>query len=240
VIVGGGEFGAEEERLLGLISAAAGPALEAAEDAPGGRDPVSGLPNHASLQRVLRRELSRGRALTVFAVELGGLGEYNRTHGFAAGDRLLWRVGERLGGGRRAFRYGGNEFVVVLGGTEESRARRTALSIRQAVSEEAGDLASPAVGFVHAGAGHEDPDPVLKTALFALGRRGPGPTASPGSQPRRRSRRTGGGVAGVVEALVGALEAKDPGLGEHLLNTSRSRAASPGRCPCPKSRRKTW
>ena len=222
VIVGGGRVGAEEERLLGLISAAAGPALEAAEDAPGGRDPVSGLPNHASLQRVLRRELSRGRALTVFAVEVGGLGEYNRTHGFAAGDGLLRRVGERLGGGRRAFRYGGDEFVVVLGGTEESRARRTALSIRQAVSEEAGDLASPAVGFVHAGAGHEDPGPVLKTALFALGEARAGTEGVAGfPAPTEAPDETGGGVAGVVEALVGALEAKDPGLGEHLLNTSR-------------------
>jgi len=222
VIVGGGELGAEEERLLGLISAAAGPALEAAEDAPGGRDPVSGLANHASLQRVLRRELSRGRALTVFAVELGGLGEYNRTHGFAAGDRLLWRVGERLGSGRRAFRYGGNEFVVVLGGTEESRARRTALSIRQAVAEEAGNLVSPAIGFVHAGDGHENPDPVLKTALFALKEARAGTDGVAGfPAPTEVSEQTGGGVAGVVEALVGALEAKDPGLGEHLLNTSR-------------------
>jgi diguanylate cyclase (GGDEF)-like protein len=223
VIVGGGRFGAEEERLLDLISAAAGPALEAAEeDAPGGRDPVSGLPNNASLQRVLRRELSRGRALTVFAVEVGGLGEYNRTHGFAAGDRLLRRVGERLGGGRRAFRYGGDEFVVVLGGTEEARARRMALSIRQAVSEEAGDLASPAVGFVHAGVGHEDPDPVLKTTLFALGEARAGAEGIAGfPAPTEALDETGGGVAGVVEALVGALEAKDPGLGEHLLNTSR-------------------
>jgi diguanylate cyclase (GGDEF)-like protein len=222
VIVGGGRFGAEEERLLDLISAAAGPALEAAEDAPGGRDPVSGLPNHASLQRVLRRELSRGRALTVFAVEVGGLGEYNRTHGFAAGDRLLRRVGERLGGGRRAFRYGGDGFVVVLGGTEESRARRTAVSIRQTVSEEAENLVSPAVGFVHAGAGHEDPDPVLKTALFALREARAGTDGVAGfPAPTEVPDEAGGGVAGVVEALVGALEAKDPGLGEHLLNTSK-------------------
>ena len=222
VIVGGGEFGAEEERVLGLISAAAGPAREAAEDAPGGRDPVSGLPNHASLQRVLRRELSRGRALTVFAVEVGGLGEYNRTHGFTAGDRLLRRVGERLGGGRRAFRYGGDEFVVVLGGTEESRARRAALAIRQAVSEEAANLLRPAVGFVHAGAGHDDPDPVLKTTLFALREAREGSDGVAGfPAPMEVPEETGGGVAGVVEALVGALEAKDPGLGEHLLNTSR-------------------
>ena len=221
VIVGGGEFGAEEERVLALISAVVGPALEAAEEAPAGRDPVSGLPNRASLQRVLRRELSRGRALTVFAVEVGGLGRYNRTHGFAAGDRLLRRVGERLGGGRRAFRYGGDEFVVVLGGTEEARARRTALAIGQAVSEEAGDLASPAVGFVHAGAGHEDPDPVLKTAVFALREARAGADGAAGFPAPAEVPESDGRPGGVVEALVGALEAKDPGLGEHLLNTSR-------------------
>jgi len=221
VIVGGGEFGAEEERVLGLISGAASSALEGAEDAPGGRDPVSGLPNHASLHRVLRRELSRGRALTVLAVEVGGLGWYNRTRGFAAGDDLLRRVGERLGRGRRAFRHGGDEFFVVLGGTDEARARRAALAIRQAVSEEAGGSGHPtAVGFVHAGPGYEDPDLVLKTASFALrearvGTDGiagfPAPTAVP---------ETGGRSAGVVEALMGALEAKDPGIGEHLRDVS--------------------
>ncbi|HEV2744582.1 MAG TPA: HD domain-containing phosphohydrolase, partial [Rubrobacter sp.] len=221
VIVGGGEFGTEEERVLALISAAVGPALEAAEEAPGGRDPVSGLPNRASLQRVLRRELYRGRALTVFAVEVGGLGRYNRTHGFAAGDRLLRRVGERLGGGRRAFRYGGDEFVVVLGGTEEARARRTALAIGQAVSEEAGELVRPAVGFVHAGAGHEDPDPVLKTAVFALREARAGADGAAGFPAPAEVPESDGRPGGVVEALVGALEAKDPGLGEHLLNTSR-------------------
>ena len=221
VIVGGGEFGTEEERVLALISAAVGRALEAAEEAPGGRDPVSGLPNRASLHRVLRRELSRGRALTVFAVEVGGLGRYNRAHGFAAGDRLLRRVGERLGGGRRAFRYGGDEFVVVLGGTEEARACRTALAIGQAVTEEGGELVSPAVGFVHAGAGHEDPDPVLKTAMYALREARAGTDGAVGFPAPMEVPQTGGRPGGVVEALVGALEAKDPGIGEHLLNTSR-------------------
>jgi diguanylate cyclase (GGDEF)-like protein len=221
VIVGGGEFGAEEERVLALISGAAGPALESVEDAPGGRDPVSGLPNRASLHRVLRRELARGRALTVFAVEVAGLARRNRTRGFAAGDDLLRRVGGRLGRNRRAFRYGGDELVVVLGGTDEARARRAALAIRQAISDEAGETAPPAVGFVHAGPGHEDADLVLKSALLALreakaeveGVVGfPDPTEVPGA---------GGRSAEIVETLIGALEAKDPGIGEHLREVSR-------------------
>jgi len=222
VIVGGGEFGAEEERVLGLISGAAGPALEAAEDAPGGRDPVSGLPNRASLHRVLRRELSRGRSLTVFAVEVGGLGRRNRTLGFAAGDDLLRRVGGRLGRSRRAFHNGGDEFVVILGGTDEARARRAALAIRHAVSEEAGSLAHPAVGFVHAGPGNEDPELVLKTALLALREARDGADGVVGFSAPTEVPGAGGRSAGVVETLVGALEAKDPGVGEHLLGVSRT------------------
>jgi len=222
VIVGGGEFGAEEERLLGLISGAAGPALEAAEEAPGGRHPVSGLPNRASLHRVLRRELSRGRALTVFAVEVGGLGRHNRTRGVAAGDGLLRRVGGRLGRSRRAFHNGGDEFVVILGGTDEARARRAALAIRHAVSEEAGSLVHPAVGFVHAGPGDEDPDLVLKTALLALREARDGADGVVGFSAPTEVPGAGGRSAGVVETLVGALEAKDPGVGEHLLGVSRT------------------
>lgn len=221
VLVGGGEFSAEDERVLGLISDAVGPALEAAEDAPGGRDPVSGLPNHASLHRVLRREFSQGRALTVFAVEVGGLDRYNRTRGFAAGDGLLRRVGGRLGRGRRAFSRGGDEFVVVLGGTDEARARRAALAIRQAVSEEAGGLVHPAVGFVHAGPGHEDPNLVLKTALLALQAARAGTDGVAGFSSPTEVSEAGGRPAGIVEALVGALEARDPGIGEHLRGVSR-------------------
>ena len=219
VIVGGGEFGAEEERVLGLISGAAGPALEAAEDAPGGRDPASGLPNRASLHRVLRRELSRGRALTVFAVEVEG--RRNQARGFAAGDDLLRRVGGRLGRSRRAFRYGDDEFIVVLGGTDEARARRAALAIRQAISDEAGGPGRPAVGFVHAGPGDEDPEPVLKTALLALREARDAADGVAGFTGPREVAVGGGRSDGSVEALMGALEAKDPGIGEHLREVSR-------------------
>ena len=216
VIVGGGEFGAEEERVLALISGVAGPALEGAEDAPGGRDPVSGLPNRASLHRVLRRELSRGRALTVFAVEVEGLGHRNDTLGFAAGDDLLRRVGGRLGKNRRAFRYGDDELVVVLGGTDGGRARRAALAIGQAVSEEAGEAGRSAVGFVHAGPGREDPDLVLKSALLALQEAKVEADGIVGFSDPTQAPAAGGRSAEIVETLMGALEAKAPGIGEHL------------------------
>src|SRR5215204_5606225 len=144
VIVGGGEYGAEEERVLKLLAEGIGPPLEAAGDAPGGLDQLTGLPNRASLHRVLRRELSYGRQLTVLAVQLPIVRDHERAYGMAAGGALLRSIGERLtDGGQRVFRYGDEEFVVVVGGSVKSRARQAALTLQQRVAEEIG--------------GHDDP-----------------------------------------------------------------------------------
>src|SRR5918995_2296983 len=147
VVVGGGEYGAEEERVLKLLAGGIGPALEGAGDAPGGLDQLTGLPNRASLHRVLRRELSYGRPLTVLAMQPTAV----RDHGLATGDAFLRRIGQRLADGRqRAFRYGDEVFVVVLSGSDESRARQAALALQQRVLEDAGspeDLRLTAVGW---------------------------------------------------------------------------------------------
>src|SRR5215213_1166183 len=135
VIVGGGEYGAEEERVLKLLAGGIGPALDDAGDAPGGLDQLTRLPNRASLHRVLRRELSYGRPLTVLAMQPTVV----RDHGLATGDAFLQRIGKKLADGRQhAFRYGDKQFVVVLSGSDENRARQAALALQQHVSEEAG------------------------------------------------------------------------------------------------------
>src|SRR5215216_539662 len=134
IIVGGGEYGDEEERALKLLTGGMGPVLEHAGEAPGGLDQLTGLPNRASLRRVLRQELSYGRPLTVLAMQPTGLGDYDP----ASGGVLLQKIGQRLTGSRqRAFRFGDAEFVV-LSGLGESRAYQTALALQQQVAEEAG------------------------------------------------------------------------------------------------------
>src|ERR687897_1658259 len=169
VVVGGGEYGAEEERVLKLLAGRIGPALEGAGDAPGGLDQLTGLPNSASLHRVLRRELSYGKPLTVLAMQPTVV----RDPGMATRDALLQRIGGRLADGRqRAFRYGDGVFVVILNGAGESRARQAALAFQQRVSEEAGGAdngdSTAAVGWVFAEEGNEGP--VLDAALRALER----------------------------------------------------------------------
>src|SRR5918997_416014 len=223
VIVGGKEFGAEEEHALKMLADSIAPALENAEVAPGGLDQLTGLPNRASLYRVLWRELSYGRALTVLLMDLDRFGEYNRVYGLAAGDALLRRLGGKLRKARqRAFRYGNDEFaVLLLGGSGEARARRVAGGVRQLVAE-LGDSwpTSSTMGFALVeGVVHRDPGAVLSTALSALEQAKGRTDGVIGLTVGERSTEDGpiqGSIEGFVESLVGALEAKDPDIEWHL------------------------
>jgi diguanylate cyclase (GGDEF)-like protein/putative nucleotidyltransferase with HDIG domain len=228
IILGGGVFGAEEERALRVLADGVAPALKNMDEAPGGLDQLSGLPNRASLLRVLSSELSYDGALTVLAVGLNEFRRYTRTLGPTAGNDLLRRIGARLRSRQRAFRYGMDEFVVVLGGADEARARRTARGIRQLVLEETSRFGHPpstaAVGFTFSRNDDEDPDQILRAALHALEEarsRGEGISRFP----------TGGGAPEVLEsgtqiaekalALIEPLESRDPYIGEHLRAVSR-------------------
>src|ERR671913_1748909 len=218
VIVGGGEYGAEEERVLKLLAGGIGTALEDAGDAPGGLDQLTGLPNRASLHRVLRRELSNGRPLTVLAMQPTVV----RDHALAAGDDLLQRIGRKLADGRqRAFRSGDEVFVVVLSGSDESRTRQAAHALQQHVSEEAGSPdnlpLTAAVGWVFAETGDEGS--VLDAAMRALKRAKGLPEGisglPAGAQNPERFVEGETRVLGSAWTLVEALEAKDPYIKEH-------------------------
>jgi diguanylate cyclase (GGDEF)-like protein/putative nucleotidyltransferase with HDIG domain len=225
IVLGGGGFGAEEERALKLLARGVAPALENMDAAPGGMDQLSGLPNRASLLRVLRRELSYGGTLTVLAIGLNGFRDYNRILGPAAGNDLLRRIGARLGSRQRAFRYGGDEFVVVLGGAGEARAHRAALAIQQVVSEEmSGSGPSPstaAVGFAFAGADDEDPDAILSAALSALEEARSRAEGIAGFSGASEVSEDGEGVVEAAQILLESLESRDPYIREHLRAVSR-------------------
>jgi diguanylate cyclase (GGDEF)-like protein len=94
-------------------------------------DELTGLPARRALNEALGR--LRG-AYTVAMVDIDHFKRFNDEHGHDIGDQLLRMVGARLGeigGGGRAFRYGGEEFAVLFPGRplDEARVHMEALRV---------------------------------------------------------------------------------------------------------------
>ncbi|KRB08947.1 diguanylate cyclase [Lysobacter sp. Root690] len=105
------------------------------------RDPLTGLFNRRYLEENLQRELLRCQRrklpLSVLMLDIDHFKRFNDTHGHAAGDALLARVGQVLHDLVRnediACRYGGEEFTIVLPETDAATALKRAEQIRAAI-----------------------------------------------------------------------------------------------------------
>lgn len=103
-------------------------------------DRLTGLGSQARMQIDLeRREHSPGKPLTVILLDLNGFKRYNDTFGHPAGDKMLARLGGRLGTAigseeATAYRLGGDEFLVLAEGglVDLGIAKRDALAVRSA------------------------------------------------------------------------------------------------------------
>lgn len=104
-------------------------------------DPLTGLSNRGVFDDALPREISRalryGTALTLLMLDLDNLKLINDRAGHSAGDRSLQQVAQVLRAGVRdsdhVFRYGGDEFAVLLVGSEGAAAREVAERLRSQV-----------------------------------------------------------------------------------------------------------
>jgi diguanylate cyclase (GGDEF)-like protein len=77
-------------------------------------DELTGLPSRRALTETLA---GLDGNYTIAMVDIDHFKNFNDTYGHDAGDQLLRMVGSRLaavGGGGRAFRYGGEEFAVIF------------------------------------------------------------------------------------------------------------------------------
>lgn len=80
------------------------------------RDELTGLPSRRALNE---RLMSLPRAYTVAMVDVDHFKQFNDTYGHDLGDQVLKMVAShiaRVGGGGKAFRYGGEEFTVLFPG----------------------------------------------------------------------------------------------------------------------------
>jgi diguanylate cyclase (GGDEF)-like protein len=105
-------------------------------------DPLTHLFNRSAIMDVLDRELARARrgapmALAMFDIDF--FKNVNDRHGHLAGDDVLREVAARVASSIRdvdaAGRYGGDEFLIVLGNCSERAARSVAERICANIAE---------------------------------------------------------------------------------------------------------
>jgi diguanylate cyclase (GGDEF)-like protein len=97
------------------------------------RDALTGLPNRRALDEQLR---ALGEQYSVAMVDVDHFKAFNDAHGHDTGDQVLRLVAARLaevGGGGRAFRYGGEEFTVLFAGAPLKEALPHLEKVRSAI-----------------------------------------------------------------------------------------------------------
>lgn len=105
-------------------------------------DPLTGLANRRQLAQVLDTELAQaekqGTELGCLMVDVDHFKRFNDIYGHDAGDAVLRAVGEVLGSITReaglAFRYGGEEFMVLLPQFTAEQAEARAADIRRRIA----------------------------------------------------------------------------------------------------------
>ncbi len=105
-------------------------------------DGLTGLANHRSFyERVAEISLT-GRPVGVLMMDLDGFKQINDQHGHQMGDQMLVAVAEVLRsavGEKQVFRYGGDEFAILVDAESLEDARLLAEQLRTAVFERVGE-----------------------------------------------------------------------------------------------------
>ncbi|MEW6719472.1 MAG: GGDEF domain-containing protein [Thermodesulfobacteriota bacterium] len=107
-------------------------------------DALTGLLNQLSFRNIFEREFERQRRhernLSLLFVDIDNFKRINDSYGHQVGDRVLRDVGRILSANLRkidyVFRYGGDEFVVLMTETDSQRAAMLAQRVRAAVKRD--------------------------------------------------------------------------------------------------------
>ncbi|MEH2237726.1 GGDEF domain-containing protein [Nostoc sp.] len=106
-------------------------------------DSLTELNNRRALEWDLPRQIKRARtqktSLSLIILDIDHFKKVNDTHGHLVGDRILQLLCQRLRHNLRcqdtAFRYGGEEFVILLANTTDEEALLVARRLNRVVSE---------------------------------------------------------------------------------------------------------
>ena len=146
------------------------------------RDPLTGAWNRSAILDFLSRDFARAEReqapLAVVLADLDHLRDINDRYGQAAGDEVLKEAVRRIRSSIRAYdavgRYGGEEFLVVLPGSDGLTALYVAERIRENVANVAVDTVEGKIpvtlslGVAAFGVDRNDPIELLRSADTAL------------------------------------------------------------------------
>ena len=195
-------------------------------------DALTGLLNHGAMQVRVREEIARAARdrlpLSCVLIDLDNFKRVNDELGHPAGDALLRRVADALRAEVRPYdqvaRYGGDEFVLVLPGTEEQAARAVAERVQQRVR--AGSPRSPhgpggscSIGLAawEAPMGADELLAAADRALLLAKRTGKGrvAVANPDAEEELARLQDSDGSPAAVQALAAAIDARDSRTAGH-------------------------
>ncbi len=168
----------EPRELIARVGAAARTKAKTEEiKMAAGSDPVTRLPHRNTFEERLKLEISRSSRnatpFSVFLVDIDNMASINERIGVAVGDELLREVAsvlsQTLRNSDELFRYGGDEFVVLLPDTEVGTAVLAAERCRHEVGtiETAGVPTSVAVGVAQFSSGRS-PEEIISRCEIAL------------------------------------------------------------------------
>jgi len=145
-------------------------------------DDLTGLYNRKHILDLLSREITKSRmnaqSFSILLIDIDFFKKINDTYGHQAGDAVLCRLAESMRNAIRGTdhvgRYGGEEFLIILPGSDLQTAAATAERIRQKVSDQSrvvGDATisvTLSMGISHCPGDGEDVASIIRTADKAL------------------------------------------------------------------------
>jgi diguanylate cyclase (GGDEF)-like protein len=175
----GGPYSHEDMQLIATITNQAGIIIENAQlyhqaKTRANTDGLTGLYNHRSFHERLEQEIARGSrfggTFSLIMLDIDLFKAYNDIYGHLAGDQVLRKVGHYIESSIRsidlAFRYGGEEFAVILPEARLDDAYKVAERIRKTIESKTSSRAMPITASL--GVGNWPNDGVMKEEVIGL------------------------------------------------------------------------